>query len=119
MPTCECKTSHPRLSGKTCCKCLTASEPVEPSGNPGEGFIKIDGEQIDNIGLHVLRKGLCVIPQESFVFSGTLRFNVDPYNDFDDAAVYDVLEKYRIFESLRTSDDKVGAQSGLTSEQHF
>lgn len=74
-----------------------------------EGYIKIDGEQIDNLGLHVLRKGLCIIPQDSFVFSGTLKFNVDPYKDFDDQLVYDTLEKYGIFESLKSaSENKVG-----------
>jgi ATP-binding cassette subfamily C (CFTR/MRP) protein 4 len=69
------------------------------------GYIKIDGEQIDNLGLHVLRKGLCIIPQDSFVFSGTLKFNVDPYNDYDDELIYDTLEKYRIFESLKNASD--------------
>ena len=73
-----------------------------------KGYIKIDGEQIDNLGLHVLRKGLCIIPQESFVFSGTLKFNVDPYQNYDDQLIYDTLEKYRIFESLKTAEiDKV------------
>ena len=73
-----------------------------------EGYIKIDGEQIDNLGLHILRKGLCIIPQESFVFSGTLKFNVDPYQNYGDQLIYDTLEKYRIFESLKTAgEDKV------------
>jgi ATP-binding cassette subfamily C (CFTR/MRP) protein 4 len=69
------------------------------------GYIKIDGEQIDNLGLHVLRKGLCIIPQDSFVFSGTLKFNVDPYNEFNDKLIYETLEKYRIFESLKNASD--------------
>jgi ABC-type multidrug transport system fused ATPase/permease subunit len=70
-----------------------------------EGYIKIDGEQIDNLGLHILRNGLCIIPQDSFVFSGTLKFNVDPYQEFSDEMIYNTLEKYHIFQSLKTASE--------------
>lgn len=70
-----------------------------------EGSIRLDGEQIDNIGLHVLRRAICIIPQDSFVFTGSLRFNVDPYNEFKDDEIFSALEKYGIFESLKSAGD--------------
>lgn len=79
-----------------------------------EGYIKLDGEQIDNIGLHVLRRAICIIPQDSFVFTGTLRFNIDPYNEFKDDEIFSALEKYGIFESLKSVGDQEEERSVIS-----
>jgi len=47
---------------------------MEPSG----GSLKIDGIDTSTLGLHDLRRRLSVIPQNPFLFSGTLRENLDP-----------------------------------------
>ena len=64
-----------------------------------------------------MRKGLCIIPQDSFVFSGTLRFNVDPYKNFDDNLIYNTLEKYRIFESLKFDSNTSTSKNNLSSKE--
>jgi len=69
------------------------------------GYIKIDEEQIDGFGLNILRRGLCIIPQDTFVFSGSLKFNIDPYTQYTDHKIFDTLKKYRIFESIKTASD--------------
>ena len=39
-----------------------------------------------------------------------MKFNVDPYNDYNDELIFETLEKYRIFESLKNaSDSEVGS----------
>ncbi|XP_077530982.1 multidrug resistance-associated protein 1-like [Haemaphysalis longicornis] len=43
------------------------------------GDITIDGLDISTLGLYDLRSRLTIIPQEPVLFSGTLRWNLDPF----------------------------------------
>ncbi|ETN62869.1 multidrug resistance-associated protein 1 [Anopheles darlingi] len=61
---------------------------VEAAG----GQIIIDGLDISQMGLHQLRSRLTIIPQDPVLFSGTLRMNVDPFNNFSDDQVWKALE---------------------------
>ncbi|GFZ01477.1 multidrug resistance-associated protein 14 [Actinidia rufa] len=45
---------------------------------PEEGMVIIDGLNISTIGLHDLRSHFAVIPQEPTLFSGSVRYNLDP-----------------------------------------
>lgn len=56
------------------------------------GKIEIDGVNVADLGLHQVRKGLTVIPQDPVLFSRSLRLNLDPFGDFEDAAVWKALE---------------------------
>ena len=47
---------------------------------PNSGAILIDGEDISSMGLHLLRQRLSIIPQDPVLFSGTLRSNLDPWD---------------------------------------
>lgn len=57
------------------------------------GSILIDGINIAHIGLHRLRRGMAIIPQDPALFAGTLRFNLDPTNEFNDDQLWNALEK--------------------------
>ena len=48
------------------------------------GKIIIDGHDIKNIGLHVLRQNIAFIPQSPFLLQGTIRENIDPFQEKDD-----------------------------------
>ncbi|KAK7071353.1 Multidrug resistance-associated protein 1, partial [Halocaridina rubra] len=61
---------------------------VEAAG----GDIEIDGVRIANMGLHDLRSQISIIPQDPVLFSGTLRFNLDPFEAHKDADVWRALE---------------------------
>ncbi|KAG0687309.1 hypothetical protein C6P40_002536 [Pichia californica] len=56
-----------------------------------EGLIKIDNENIQNIGLHKLRSSMTIIPQDPVLFYGNIRSNLDPFNEYDDDQLWDSL----------------------------
>lgn len=51
------------------------------------GWISIDGIDIAEIGLDLLRQKICVIPQDPALFQGKLRDNIDPLNQFTDEEI--------------------------------
>ena len=56
------------------------------------GEIIIDGVPTQTVGLEDLRHKLSIIPQDSQVFEGTVRENIDPTNQFTDEQIWNALE---------------------------
>merc|ERR1711871_1141551 len=67
---------------------------VEPELNEkGGGPIKIDGVDTSHVPLPQLRSRIGIIPQNPTLFSGTIRSNLDPFNNYEDAAIWDAIDK--------------------------
>ena len=64
------------------------------------GTIEIDGVNIMNFGLHLLRKSIAYIPQTPFLLQGTIRENLDPFNENSDDLIWEVLEKIKMKEHI-------------------
>lgn len=60
---------------------------------PTTGNVIIDGQPTDQINLHDLRTNVTIIPQDPILLSGTLRFNLDPFGERQDADLNDALER--------------------------
>lgn len=61
-----------------------------------EGDIIIDNTNIKTIGLKDLRSGISIIPQEPVLFSGTMRKNLDPFDEFSDVELWAALEEVEL-----------------------
>uniref|UniRef100_A0A7N8XRB5 ATP-binding cassette, sub-family C (CFTR/MRP), member 10 n=1 Tax=Mastacembelus armatus TaxID=205130 RepID=A0A7N8XRB5_9TELE len=58
-----------------------------------QGRILLDGMDISTVGLAQLRSRLAIIPQDPFLFSGTIRENLDPCGRHPDQQLLDVLDQ--------------------------
>ncbi|CAK4100430.1 unnamed protein product [Aphanomyces euteiches] len=76
------------------------------------GCIKIDGVDISRVNIHALRSRLTIIPQDPVLFSGSLRFNIDPSKQVVDADLWAVLKKVHLAGCLEGGLDFQVAEKG-------
>jgi len=74
---------------------------------PASGHITIDGLNSSHIGLYDLRTRLAIIPQDSQVFEGTMRDNLDP------ASIHDDVELWKALELAHLKDHVKAMEGGL------
>ncbi|KAI9506378.1 P-loop containing nucleoside triphosphate hydrolase protein [Coemansia spiralis] len=92
------------------------------------GRIMLDGVDISKIGLEDLRRNVTIIPQDPVLFNGTIRFNLDPFNEYPDEIVWDALRRTHLVRehgshssssaaSISTGEDGIEAAEPLAVER--
>ena len=57
------------------------------------GKIEIDGVDISKVGIARLRNEITMIPQDPIMFNGTLRYNLDPFDECTDERINQLIKK--------------------------
>ena len=79
---------------------------IEPSNT--KGTILIDGIDINTLTLNQLRSHIVIVPQVPSLFSGTIRYNLDPFNNHTE------YECYAALEAVQMKDRICNYSSGLS-----
>ena len=80
-----------------------------------EGSIEIDGIDISKIGLKDLRSKIAIIPQDPVLFLGSVRYNIDPFNEHSDVELWEALNMINLksyIESLEGQLDSPVEENG-------
>ena len=60
------------------------------------GDVIIDDVSICHINIQSSRRAMAVITQNPVLFTGSLRMNLDPFEEYEDQELWDALEKARL-----------------------
>ncbi|KAK6635825.1 hypothetical protein RUM44_001079 [Polyplax serrata] len=65
-----------------------------------EGAIRIDAVDTSSVPLQSLRRSISIIPQEPVLFKGTIRKNLDPFENFTDAKLWQALDEVELKDAV-------------------
>lgn len=66
------------------------------------GEVMLDDVPILDVNLKILRPRITIIPQQPVLFAGTLRKNLDPFDEYSDATLWQVLEEVELKDQLKS-----------------
>ena len=78
-----------------------------------KGSIEIDGINIKDIGLHTLRGNISIIPQNPYVFSGSIKRNLDPMGLSNEEDIW------RVLTDVELKDHVMGLEGGINADMSY
>ncbi|KAJ3346518.1 hypothetical protein GGF32_007687, partial [Allomyces javanicus] len=82
---------------------------------PSQDGVNIDGVNISGIDLHELRGRLAIIPQSLYLFQGSVRFNLDPFGQHSDQALWRALEAVELKDVVERYPSKLDDRPALSA----
>ncbi|CAE7200833.1 unnamed protein product [Rhizoctonia solani] len=110
---------HIGIVGRTGAGKSTVTQALFRMMELSSGAITIDGIDIGKLGLRKLRSALTIIPQDPLLFSGTLRYNLDPFSAYDDARLWDALRRAHLVEPSKSNTSIEKASETDSSSGRF
>ena len=71
------------------------------------GQILLDGIDCARVPLQQLRSALAIIPQDPVLFTGNIRFQLDPFAQYPDSALWAALDQVSMADFVRASQGKL------------
>ncbi|KAJ3019702.1 hypothetical protein HKX48_001858 [Thoreauomyces humboldtii] len=68
-----------------------------------QGSVHVDGVDIESLGVRDVRSRFTIIPQDPVLFTGTLRSNLDPFDEHSDETLWEALGRVHVLDSLTRS----------------
>lgn len=87
--------------------------------SPSTGTVHIDGIDIATIPYERLRRAMAIIPQDPMLFMGSIRENLDRFEEYSDDDIWSVLQRVRMAEPVRALGGLMAQvqESGLNFSQ--
>ncbi|KAH9492695.1 Canalicular multispecific organic anion transporter 2, partial [Bulinus truncatus] len=76
------------------------------------GSIVVDDINIADIGLSDLRSKLTILPQDPVLFSGSLRMNIDPFDQYTDDQIWTALARSHLKDFVTSQPDRLMYECG-------
>ena len=85
--------------------------------DPSRGSVRLDGVETSKVGLQQLRARLTIVPQDCVMFTGTVSFNLDPWDFHSKDRLTDVLNLLGLKLELHTEISEGGANLSMGERQ--
>jgi len=76
------------------------------------GKIIIDDEDISLMGVGDLRSRLSIIPQDPVIFEGSVRRNIDPFGNYGDDEIWNILRRIHLANAIEDLPKKLDSDLG-------
>ena len=83
-----------------------------------QGEIFINNMNIKKIPLKELRRNLGIVPQEPKIFSGTLKFNLDPMNNYTDFEINNAIDEVGLFKLMEENGRDISQKLELKLKEN-
>jgi ATP-binding cassette subfamily C (CFTR/MRP) protein 1 len=83
-----------------------------------KGGIFINNLDIQKIPLKELRRNLGIVPQEPKIFSGTLKFNLDPLNNYTDYEINNAINEVGLFKLMEENGRDISQKFDLELKEN-
>eukprot|EP00053_Salpingoeca_punica_P017179 m.164540 g.164540 ORF g.164540 m.164540 type:complete len:1433 (-) comp17138_c0_seq2:376-4674(-) len=83
---------------------------------PEEGTVIVDGMDVSKMGLTDLRSHLAIIPQEPVMFKGTIRSNLDPFQEHSNQKIWEALEVCHMKQAVQKLPKQLDSEVTLGGE---
>eukprot|EP00164_Ancoracysta_twista_P000322 GFYU01000446.1.p1 GENE.GFYU01000446.1~~GFYU01000446.1.p1 ORF type:complete len:230 (-),score=87.23 GFYU01000446.1:183-872(-) len=70
-----------------------------------KGKIVVDGVDISGMRLSDVRSKMSIIPQDPVLFSGTIRYNLDPFNEHSEEEMWEAVRRVHLSDFVHSLED--------------